>query len=131
MHKLIPCGYFLLPSHIHPPDYHLVLDADITGANFVEDASGRLLHLDRLSELKRRGVAARLLSNPGQKVRGSLNPKHNHKYDKYFFCYLRGGQAALFGEIHVMVVFQLIRYVCAFFLAGWGSAALRSLVFMF
>lgn len=40
-----------------------------TGANFVEDSSGRMLHLDRLSDLKRRGVAARLLSSPGQKVR--------------------------------------------------------------
>lgn len=40
----------------------------IAGANFVEDASGRLLYLERLSELKRRGVAARLLSTPGQKV---------------------------------------------------------------
>ncbi|CAM9184875.1 unnamed protein product [Hapterophycus canaliculatus] len=39
------------------------------GANFVEDSSGKMLHLDRLSELKRRGVAARLLSVPGQKVR--------------------------------------------------------------
>ncbi|CAN0126009.1 unnamed protein product [Ectocarpus sp. 13 AM-2016] len=39
------------------------------GANFVEDSSGRMLHLDRLSDLKRRGVAARLLSSPGQKVR--------------------------------------------------------------
>ncbi|CBJ30250.1 RNA polymerase 1-4 RNA polymerase I large subunit [Ectocarpus siliculosus] len=38
------------------------------GANFVEDSSGRMLHLDRLSDLKRRGVAARLLSSPGQKV---------------------------------------------------------------
>lgn len=40
----------------------------LSGANYVEDAQGRLLHLDRLSELKRRGVAARLLSTPGQKV---------------------------------------------------------------
>lgn len=39
-----------------------------SGANFVEDSSGRLLYLERLSELKRRGVAARLLSTPGQKV---------------------------------------------------------------
>lgn len=38
------------------------------GANFVEDSSGRMIYLDRLSDLKRRGVAARLLSNPGQKV---------------------------------------------------------------
>ncbi|CAM9118714.1 unnamed protein product [Sphacelaria rigidula] len=38
------------------------------GANFVEDAQGRMLHLARLPELKRRGIAARLLSTPGQKV---------------------------------------------------------------
>lgn len=40
-----------------------------SGANFVEDASGRITHLERLSELRRRAVAARLLATPGQKVR--------------------------------------------------------------
>lgn len=40
----------------------------LSGANFVEDASGRITHLERLSELRRRAVAARLLASPGQKV---------------------------------------------------------------
>ncbi|CAM9299534.1 unnamed protein product, partial [Choristocarpus tenellus] len=38
------------------------------GANYVEDAQGRLIDLSRLSDIRRRGVAARLLSKPGQKV---------------------------------------------------------------
>lgn len=40
----------------------------LSGANIVEDASGRMIMLDRLSELRRKGLAARLLSTPGQKV---------------------------------------------------------------
>eukprot|EP00903_Cladosiphon_okamuranus_P015157 g14015.t1 len=38
------------------------------GANIVEDAQGRMTMLDRLSDLRRKGLAARLLSTPGQKV---------------------------------------------------------------
>lgn len=34
----------------------------------MEDASGRVTHLERLSDLRRRAVAARLLATPGQKV---------------------------------------------------------------
>lgn len=34
----------------------------------MEDAQGRMTVLDRLSDLRRKGVAARLLSTPGQKV---------------------------------------------------------------
>lgn len=40
------------------------------GANIVEDAQGRMTMLDRLSDLRRKGLAARLLSTPGQKVAG-------------------------------------------------------------
>ena len=38
------------------------------GANFVEDASGKRYDLSRLNDEKRRGLAARLLSVPGQRV---------------------------------------------------------------
>lgn len=46
----------------------------------MEDAQGRMTVLDRLSDLRRKGVAARLLSTPGQKVllidviRNSVSP---------------------------------------------------------
>lgn len=42
----------------------------VTGAKYVESASGRLVYLDKLSQMKRKGLAARLLSLPGQKVGG-------------------------------------------------------------
>eukprot|EP00611_Tribonema_gayanum_P024980 TRINITY_DN5599_c0_g1_i6.p1 TRINITY_DN5599_c0_g1~~TRINITY_DN5599_c0_g1_i6.p1 ORF type:complete len:1786 (-),score=636.59 TRINITY_DN5599_c0_g1_i6:85-4983(-) len=38
------------------------------GANYIEDASGKLINLRRQSAVQRKGMAARLLSEPGQKV---------------------------------------------------------------
>lgn len=63
---LIPSCFVYLPSDLFQMKYMTLFSS---GANFVEDSSGKMLHLDRLSDLKRRGVAARLLATPGQKVR--------------------------------------------------------------
>ncbi|CAM9947259.1 unnamed protein product, partial [Discosporangium mesarthrocarpum] len=38
------------------------------GANYVENAEGRLVDLSKIPEVRRRGIAARLMSSPGQKV---------------------------------------------------------------
>ncbi|KAG5175481.1 putative DNA-directed RNA polymerase I subunit RPA1 [Tribonema minus] len=38
------------------------------GANYIEDAAGKLINLRRQSAVQRKGMAARLLSEPGQKV---------------------------------------------------------------
>lgn len=88
----LPSACILLCPSIFLTKNPLAFSAGFSGANFVEDASGRLLHLDRLSDLKRRGVAARLLSNPGQKVRG----KYNHFSLDLYLVLMAKGTAAFF-----------------------------------
>lgn len=63
-----------------------------------------MLHLDRLSDLKRRGVAARLLSNPGQKVRPDVENFHDPDDD------LRDRSAAMSFQLYQLVIIRKARF---------------------